>query len=206
MLAAFKLRAVPVNVNYRYGEDELRYLLDDADAARRRVPPRVRARRSTRSARDLPLLDAFVEVDDDSDAGRRRRSPVRPSTRPRWRPRRPTRDFGPRSADDLYILYTGGTTGMPKGVMWRAEDIFFGAFGGGNLGDAPIDRRPSRSSTSFDLHRRGLPGLPVHARHRALDGVRRALLRRHRGHLARAPLRPRAPVAPDRGRSGSRSS
>ncbi len=69
------------------------------------------------------------------------------------------RDFAPRSADDLYILYTGGTTGMPKGVMWRAEDIFFGAFGGGNLGDAPITT-PEQVVDTFDLHRRGLPACP----------------------------------------------
>jgi fatty-acyl-CoA synthase len=71
----------------------------------------------------------------------------------------PARDFGPRSADDLYILYTGGTTGMPKGVMWRAEDVFFGAFGGGNLGDTPITE-PEQIVDSFELHRRGLPACP----------------------------------------------
>jgi 3-oxocholest-4-en-26-oate---CoA ligase len=50
----------------------------------------------------------------------------------------PARDFGPRSPDDLYLLYTGGTTGVPKGVMWRSEDIFFAALGGGGFGQPPI--------------------------------------------------------------------
>ena len=50
----------------------------------------------------------------------------------------PERGFEPRSADDIYILYTGGTTGMPKGVLWRQEDIFFAAMGGGGWGAAPI--------------------------------------------------------------------
>ena len=60
------------------------------------------------------------------------------TTRPLWPPRHPTRDFGPRSPDDLYVLYTGGTTGMPKGVLWRQEDIFFAAMGGGGWGAEPI--------------------------------------------------------------------
>ncbi len=111
------------------------------------------------------------------------------------------RDFPPRSADDLYILYTGGTTGMPKGVMWRAEDIFFGAFGGGNLGDAPItqtraDRRLARPPPPRSA------GVPVHARHRALDGVRDALFGRHRRGLARPPPRFRTSVAAGRARAG----
>jgi 3-oxocholest-4-en-26-oate---CoA ligase len=50
------------------------------------------------------------------------------------------RDFGPRSADDHYILYTGGTTGSPKGVVWRQEDIFFVTLGAGNPGGTPIER------------------------------------------------------------------
>ena len=54
----------------------------------------------------------------------------------------PERDFGPRSPDDLYMLYTGGTTGMPKGVMWRHEDIFFAAMGGNGFGGSPPVERP----------------------------------------------------------------
>jgi acyl-CoA synthetase (AMP-forming)/AMP-acid ligase II len=155
MLAAFKLRAVPINVNYRYGEDELRYLLDDADA-RGIVYHREFAPALDEVRADLPLLHTFVEVADQSgapsldDATEYETALAAASD---------GRDFGPRSPDDLYILYTGGTTGMPKGVMWRAEDIFFGAFGGGNLGDAPITA-PEQVVDSFDLHRRGLPACP----------------------------------------------
>jgi acyl-CoA synthetase (AMP-forming)/AMP-acid ligase II len=155
MLAAFKLRAAPVNVNYRYGEDELRYLLDDSDARavvfHREFAPALDAVRA-----QLPLLEGFVEVDDASSApslvgATEYETALATSSS--------ARDFDARSADDLYILYTGGTTGMPKGVMWRAEDIFFGAFGGGNLGDAPITS-PEQVVDSFDLHRRGLPACP----------------------------------------------
>ena len=70
------------------------------------------------------------------------------------------RDFGPRSADDHYILYTGGTTGNPKGVMWRAEDIFFGGLGGGNLGEAPITK-PEEITDQLDAGRRTLPACPL---------------------------------------------
>jgi acyl-CoA synthetase (AMP-forming)/AMP-acid ligase II len=155
MIAAFKLRAVPINVNYRYGEDELRYLLADSDARavvfHREFAPTLGAVRG-----ELPLLRTFVEVDDASaapslaDATEYEAALGAASDE---------RDFPPRSADDLYILYTGGTTGMPKGVMWRSEDIFFGAFGGGNLGDAPITA-PEQVVDTFDLHRRGLPACP----------------------------------------------
>ncbi|HWC39490.1 MAG TPA: acyl-CoA synthetase [Acidimicrobiales bacterium] len=128
MLAAFKIRAVPINVNYRYVDAELAHLFDDADLVavvhHRQFSPRVAA-----VAPGLPLLHDLIVVEDGSDE-----SP--PSGAAAYEDvlaaASPTRDFGPRSGDDIYCAYTGGTTGMPKGVLWRQEDIFFAAMGGGD--------------------------------------------------------------------------
>jgi acyl-CoA synthetase (AMP-forming)/AMP-acid ligase II len=132
MLAAFKLRAVPINVNYRYVEDELVYLLTDADAVavvfHREFTPKLAAIRKR-----LPELGVFLEVDDGGPA-----LEAADEYEPALRDASPARDFARRSADDLYLLYTGGTTGMPKGVMWRHVDLFFGAMGGAGGGGQPI--------------------------------------------------------------------
>ncbi|HSO96866.1 MAG TPA: acyl-CoA synthetase [Acidimicrobiia bacterium] len=156
MLAAFKIRAVPVNVNYRYVEAELRYLLDDSDAIavifHREFAPKLTAIRG-----DLPDLGVFLSVEDGSAAD------VAPLGAVEYEAAlvdaSPDRDFPPRSADDLYILYTGGTTGMPKGVMWRHEDIFFGAFGGGGPGN-PIGAPEEIAERARQGALRSLPACP----------------------------------------------
>jgi acyl-CoA synthetase (AMP-forming)/AMP-acid ligase II len=125
-LAAYKVRAVPVNVNYRYVEEELRYLFDNADLKAlvydRELSPRIEAVRAS-----LPLLQHLVHIEDGSTA-----DPVTGSVAfdDALAGQSAARDFGGRSEDDHYVIYTGGTTGMPKGVIWRHEDVFF-ALGGG---------------------------------------------------------------------------
>ncbi len=156
MFAAFKIRAVPVNVNYRYVEEELRYLLDNSDAKavvfHREFAPKLAAVRD-----GLPQLTTFLVVDDPSGADA---SPLGAlDYEAALGDASPTRDFGPRSADDLYILYTGGTTGMPKGVMWRHEDIFFGAFGGGGLGN-PVSTPEEIADRARAGASRALPACP----------------------------------------------
>ncbi len=137
MLGCFKARAVPINVNYRYVVEELRYLFDNADLValvyEAEFGPHVGAVLS-----GVPKLKHLVELDDGTgtesgvDAVAYERALAAAD---------PTREgLLPRSPDDLYVLYTGGTTGMPKGVMWRAEDIFFAAMGGGNYGGPGIDK------------------------------------------------------------------
>lgn len=109
--AVFKLRAVWININYRYVEDELSYLFDNADLVHLVVEPEFAAR----AASVAPSLGTTV-IGDEYEAALAAQSAER--------------DFGPRSGDDRYILFTGGTTGMPKGVVWRHEDVV-NALGGG---------------------------------------------------------------------------
>ena len=129
MLAAFKLRAVPVNINYRYVERELEYLYNYMDLVavviHREFVPTVAA--------VMPVVPAFrdvIVVDEESN------EPI-PSEWITYEEALAAgsaeRTFTDRSSDDVYCACTGGTTGLPKGVMWRHEDIFFASMGGGDL-------------------------------------------------------------------------
>ena len=126
MLGSFKSRTVPINVNYRYVEEELIYLLRDARA--RAVIYHSRFAESlAKVLPETPDLEVLIQVADESgadllpgaiwyDKALEAGSPAPLSEEPQ--------------ADDLYALYTGGTTGMPKGVLWRQHDIFMAAMGG----------------------------------------------------------------------------
>ena len=109
---AFKMRGVPVNVNYRYLDDELHYLLENADAEALVFHSSL-GDRVARVAPRLPKLKLLIEVDD-GDPGRVPGAIAYEEVLAAATPMpRIT-----RSEDDVYMLYTGGTTGMPKGVMY----------------------------------------------------------------------------------------
>ncbi|MFC3572160.1 acyl-CoA synthetase [Streptomyces yaanensis] len=136
VLGCLKARVVPVNVNYRYVEEELVYLYRDADLVAlvfdaeftdrvaAALPRAEKLRHVVRVGTPAPDAVALSAVDfaDAEAAGS------------------PDRGFPARSADDQFIIYTGGTTGMPKGVMWRQEDLFFSGLGGGAPTGEPVKK------------------------------------------------------------------
>jgi acyl-CoA synthetase (AMP-forming)/AMP-acid ligase II len=122
MLGCLKIRAVPINVNYRYVEDELSYLIGNAELVAC-VFDQEYAGRLAAVAERSPKLTTFVHIEDDSGADTSALGSV--PFEEAAAQGSPERDFDERSNDDIYVIYTGGTTGMPKGVMWRHEDIFF---------------------------------------------------------------------------------
>ena len=126
MLACFKIRAVPVNINYRYVASELRYLYDDAGLVgliyHSQFTPAV-----ADALAAMPERRTLLEVGDGTGA-----SGLGDPYERALASSADSRHFASRSGDDLYCVYTGGTTGVPKGVLWRHEDIFFAAMGGGD--------------------------------------------------------------------------
>ena len=130
MLGIVKAGAILVNVNYRYVEAELRYLFDNSDMVAV-VHERQYSERVANVLPDVPNVKTVLVIDDGSAVpaqtyhnygGVEFYEAVAEGS--------PERDFGTRSADDIYLLYTGGTTGFPKGVMWRHEDIYRVLLGG----------------------------------------------------------------------------
>jgi len=126
MYGSYKARAAAVNINYRYKADELIYLLENSAA--RAIVYHAAFALTLAEVRDrLPKLEHLFQIPDDSG------NPLLPgaidyetalASEPAM-----MLDL-PFSADDLYVLYTGGTTGIPKGVLWRQEDVFFNGLGG----------------------------------------------------------------------------
>jgi fatty-acyl-CoA synthase len=205
MIGAYKARVAPFNVNYRYVEEELRYLLTDAQT-RGIIYHASFAPRLAAILPSLPTQALLLQVDDGTG------EPLLPGARDYESALAAASDAPPPvtpTEDDLYILYTGGTTGMPKGVLWRQRDIFFAAMGGqlpGGMGTVQhvqelVERAPSGSFiralpappfihgaaqwTSFlILHQGGTIVLPGNTRALDADDIWRTVERERVGTLS----------------------
>jgi acyl-CoA synthetase (AMP-forming)/AMP-acid ligase II len=156
--AAFKVGLAPFNTNYRYGGDELVYLFDNADAEA--VVFHASFARTLEAIRPrLPLVKTFVCVSEPGQAT------------PSWavdyahiteRTLERARASWGRSTDDLLLMYTGGTTGKPKGVMWRQGDLLQGLGGGANLlmGMPALTNATEAGVRAAQFIRQATPGWP----------------------------------------------
>ena len=160
--ATFKFRGVPVNVNYRYLDEELLYLLDNSDAEALFFHSSL-GDRVARVVDRLPKLKLLVEVSDDGEHHVVSAVPYNTLVT----------DYDPmpritRDEDDIYMLYTGGTTGMPKGVMYQMGSLAEGFVNGGLafIGMTPPSEFSQLSTTVRDAHANGIrpitiPGCPL---------------------------------------------
>ncbi len=142
MVGLLKIRAVPINVNYRYTDSELVYLFDNSDSVAVIVEEPRHQQALARVLEELPLIrNVFVigplEAALAETASTRGIAVVDFAE---WQQQPSERDFGPRTGEEHYVLYTGGTTGYPKGVVWTHDDLFHKPLSGGNpYGEAHPD-------------------------------------------------------------------
>ncbi len=160
MLGAYRARCAPINVNYRYRSDELRYVLDDS-AARAVVYHAAFAPTLAEVLDDLPAIDTLIHVADDSG-----NPPLRGAI--------PYEQFisdgdasrgaelsASCSGDDLYVCYTGGTTGNPKGVLWRQDDFLRAALGISRRDGTPFESLAELGVAARRSSLRALPAAPL---------------------------------------------
>lgn len=155
MIGAYKCRAAPFNVNYRYVDEELIYLLNNANT--KVLIFHSSLAHHVESIREhVPSLELLLQVEDDDaptirgainyEEALSHSSNELPSVEP--------------SPDDLYILYTGGTTGMPKGVLWRHADILTAALGGRRTNGELLRSVDEFVMRSINQSRKSLPAPP----------------------------------------------
>lgn len=152
MVGSYRARVAPFNCSYRYVEAELLYLLNDSRAKavvyNAEFAPHLAALRD-----QLPHLEVLIQVADDSGE---KLLPGAVDYESILATPPPVSGMATPSGDDLYILYTGGTTGMPKGVLWRQHDIFVSAMGGRPFGST--ETLPSYEALTEQVRR--APGQP----------------------------------------------
>ncbi len=162
MLGAFKARAVPVNVNYRYVADELLYLMNDSRAEaliyHAEFAPNV-----AEILHHFPRMQTLIQVPDDSNNDLLAGAVWYEDGLAAASDAPPPRTCSP---DDLYVLYTGGTTGMPKGVLWRQADIFMAALGGRTQAGVEVADLDAIVAAAVKGTFRSMPTAPLmHAAH-----------------------------------------
>ena len=155
MIGAYKARVAPFNVNYRYVDEELVYLLNDA-GTRALIFHSSLADRVAAIRDQVPTLEVLVQVNDEPrallDGAVEYESALDAASAGK-----PDLDWSP---DDLYILYTGGTTGMPKGVLWKQSDILVASLGARRTNGEVIDSLDGYVSRALASHRKTLPAPP----------------------------------------------
>ena len=192
MLGAFKARLVPLNVNYRYTSDELAHVLLDGNAVALIVDTAYLPLVETVRDR-VPGLRHVIVIDGEDDAvgtpydrALERASGARIGIE--------------RSGDDRYVLYTGGTTGAPKGVVWRAEDLFFAALAGGNPGGAPVTHPEELTERIVEHRQPWLVTSPMMHGNGQWNSLVPVADRPRRGAVDRSPVRCRRGRRPRRSR------
>ena len=154
MFGMYKAALVPINTNYRYTDDELVYLWTNCDAAAI-IFHGTFASRCAALRPQVPAIHTWVWVDDETEPCPDWAIPY--ETAAAAASSRVAPPWG-RTPDDLYMLYTGGTTGMPKGVMWRQDDVV-GALDGASR--YPLPAIPGWDALGTRVNKPGPRNLPA---------------------------------------------